>query len=64
MELFGRTIDGEQIAALVLMLGALALWGGRLRSEMRDRKWVKERQAELKAGAEKPKGPDHGGPWG
>ncbi|HEV2082160.1 MAG TPA: hypothetical protein VGR32_06865 [Brevundimonas sp.] len=62
MELFGRTLGAQEIAGLVFLLGALALWANVLRGQLRERRWVKERQAE--AAKDKPKGPDHGGPWG
>jgi hypothetical protein len=64
MELFGRTLGAQEVAGLVFLLGALTLWGNVLRAQMRERRWVKKREAELKAAREKLKGPDHGGPWG
>ena len=64
MELFGRTLGVQEVAGLVFLLGALAIWGSALRGQLRERAWMKRRQAELKAAKDQPKGPDHGGPWG
>lgn len=64
MELFGRTLGAQEIAGLVFLLGALALWANVLRAQMRERHWVRKREAELKAAKKEPGGPDHGGPWG
>jgi hypothetical protein len=64
MDLFGRTLDAQQVASLVFLLALLALWGNVLRAQLRERRWIKRRQAEMKAAKENPKGPDRGGPWG
>ncbi len=65
MELFGRTLGAQEVASLVFLLALLALWGNVLRAQLRERRWMKRRQAELKAERGAPsKGPDHGGPWG
>jgi hypothetical protein len=64
MELFGRTLDAQQIAGLVFLLAVLALWINVLRGQLRERRWMKRRQAETKAERPAPKGKDHGGPWG
>jgi hypothetical protein len=60
MELFGRTLDAEQVAGLVFLLMALGYGGFVLRGQLRERRWFKRRETELKT----PKGPGHGGPWG
>lgn len=64
MDLFGRTFDAQQVASLVFLLALPALWGNVLRAQLRERRWIKRRQAEMKASKENPKGPDRGGPWG
>lgn len=64
MELFGRTFDAEQVAGLGFLLALLALWGNVLRAQLRERRWIKRRQAEMKAAKREPKEPDRGGPWG
>lgn len=64
MELFGRTFDAQQVASLVFMLALLALWGNVLRAQLRERRWIKRRQAEMKGAKDAPRRPDCGGPWG
>lgn len=49
MTLFGRTLDAQEITALVFMLALLAYWIGSLRSEMRWRRWFKGWEADRKA---------------
>ena len=64
MELFGRTFDAQQVASLVFMLALLALWGNVLRAQLRERRWIKRRQAEMKGAKDAARRPDRGGPWG
>ncbi|MBU1324960.1 MAG: hypothetical protein KJ676_06920 [Alphaproteobacteria bacterium] len=64
MELFGRTFDAQQVAGLVFMLALLALWGNVLRAQLRERRWIKRRQAEMKGAKDASRRPDRGGPWG
>lgn len=69
MTLFGTTLDGVQIAALVGLLATLALWIivlGRERGYARwFRQWEGERKARLEAeqGSAKPER-EPTGPWG
>ena len=74
MTLFGRTLGPEEIAGLVFMLGALALWLFALRGE-RDwrnwfRRWEADRRARREAESAIARGPDEPpsgparGPWG
>lgn len=75
MTLFGRTFDGQEVAALVFMLAALILWIGVYRGERGWASWFKRweagrkarRQAEL-ATEHKGDGPSSRdaprGPWG
>ena len=69
MTLFGTTLDGAQIAALVGLLATLALWLivlGRERGYARwFRQWEADRKSRLDAeqGGSEPKR-DPTGPWG
>ena len=72
MTLFGRTLDGQEVAALVFMLAALVLWIAVYRGERGWARWFRRwegdrkarREAELAAG--KGDGPPSRtrGPWG
>ena len=71
MTLFGTTLDGAQIAALVGLLATLALWLvilGRERGYARwYRQWEADRKARLEAeqGVKNPQQKrDRTGPWG
>ena len=69
MTLFGTTLDGAQIAALVGLLATLALWIivlGRVRGYAR---WFRQWEGERKARFEAEQGPakperERTGPWG
>ena len=41
MTLFGRSLDGQDIASLVFMLLVLVLWVGALRGERGWTRWIK-----------------------
>ncbi len=68
MTLFGRTLDGQEIASLVFMLMVLVLWIGAWRGERGWRNWVKRtpegRDARRSAGVEgrEPPPPTQTGP--
>ena len=75
MNLFGRTLGGEEIASLVFMAMALVIWIGALRNERQRSRWFSRweadrkarREAELAAQggvppADQPEG--RRGPWG
>ena len=76
MNLFGRTIGGEEIASLVFMLMALTIWIGAWRGERNWARWFKQWEADRKRrrdaeiAAEQgsdlpPAGPEtRRGPWG
>ena len=75
MTLFGRTLDGQDIAFLVFMLMSLVLWAGAWRTEHNwgrfFKQWNSERKARRDAelAAERgdtPTDTDRGprGPWG
>lgn len=69
MTLFGTTFDGAQIAALVGLLGTLALWLMVLGRERGYAKWFRQWEADRKSrldaeqGEAQPKR-DPTGPWG
>jgi hypothetical protein len=67
--LFGRTLDGQEVASLVFMLAVLVLWVGALRGERSWAGWFRRweagrkarRDAEIASGrGDKPSR----GPWG
>ena len=77
MTLFGRTLDGVEIASLVSLLMVLVLWIGVWRGNRRESEWLKNwnaarkarRDAEIAAenGGVAPPAPGRGeprGPWG
>ena len=75
MNLFGRTLGGEEIASLVFMAMALVIWIGALRNERLRSRWLRRWEADRKArretelagegGAPPPSSPDtRRGPWG
>ncbi|TPW05501.1 MAG: DHHC zinc finger domain containing protein [bacterium] len=49
MTLFGRTLDGTEIASLVSMLLVLVLWISVWRGDRRESQWFKTWNAERKA---------------
>ncbi|WP_372706949.1 hypothetical protein [Brevundimonas sp.] len=49
MTLFGRTLDGQEIAALVSMLAVLALWAFAWRGERDWGRWFRSWEAARKA---------------
>lgn len=49
MTLFGRTLDGVEIASLVSLLMVLVLWIGVWRGNRRESEWLKTWNAERKA---------------
>ncbi len=49
MTLFGRTLDGMEIASLVSLLMVLVLWIGVWRGNRRESEWLKNWNAERKA---------------
>ena len=75
MTLFGRTLDGQEIAALASLLLMLVLWIIVWRDNRRETNWFKawnagrkaRRDAEIAAEGGKPGSPsktnDHRGPW-
>ena len=70
MTVFGTTLDGAQIAALVGLLATLALWLIVLGRERGYAKWFRQWEADRKArldaqnGATPEKKRDPTGPWG
>lgn len=76
MTLFGRTLGGEEIASLVFMLLALAIWIAAWRGERDWSRWFRRWEADRKArreaelagdGGVPPAPPPSGsrrGPWG
>lgn len=74
MTLFGKTLDGTEIAALVSMLLVLVLWTMRLKGDQEWTRWFRQweadrkarRQAEIAAeNGEAPPEPGRPrGPWG
>ena len=70
MTLFGTTLDGAQIAGLVGLLAALALWLIVLGRERGYAKWFRQWEADRKArldaetGAAQDQKRDRTGPWG
>lgn len=71
MTIFGTTLDGGQIASVVLLLATLALWVGAFGQERNYSRWFKEWEAGRKARHEAQNGgtsksPDkpRTGPWG
>lgn len=70
MTLFGRTLDGQEIASLVFLLLALAFWIIVWRGERREARWFRAWNAERKArrdaenAARKGDGGESRGPWG
>ena len=70
MTLFGRTFDGPEIATLVSMLLALALWVMAYRGDRAWVRWFRSWEAERKArreaemAARRDEGGDRKGPWG
>lgn len=69
MTLFGTTLDGAQIAALVGLLATLALWLIVLGRERGYAKWFRQWEADRKARLEAEQGKtepkrEPTGPWG
>ena len=70
MTLFGTTLDGAQIAALVGLLATLALWLVVLGRERGYAKWFRQWEADRKARLDAEKGAaseqkrERTGPWG
>jgi len=70
MTLFGRTFDTQEIASLVFLIMALALWIGVYRGERRWTRWIRDWNAGRKArrdaetGASQPPPGEPRGPWG
>lgn len=70
MTLFGTTLDGAQIAALVGLLATLALWLVILGRERSYAKWFRQWEADRKARFEAEQGKteepkrEPTGPWG
>lgn len=69
MTLFGTTLDGAQIAALVGLLATLALWLVILGRERGYAKWFRQWEADRKARLEAEQGKsepkrERTGPWG
>jgi hypothetical protein len=76
MTLFGRTLDGQEIAALVSLLLVLVLWIGVWRGDRRQSQWFRtwnadrkaRRDAEIAADGGSPTSPskksEPRGPWG
>lgn len=69
MNLFGTTLDGAQIAALVGLLATLALWLIVLGRERGYAKWFRQWEADRKARFEAERGKtepkrEPTGPWG
>ncbi|HZW16921.1 MAG TPA: hypothetical protein VFF66_11815 [Brevundimonas sp.] len=72
MTLFGRTLDGQEIASLVFMLAALVLWIAVYRGERNWARWFRRWEGDRKARREAELATDKGdgpssparGPWG
>ncbi|GLS01542.1 hypothetical protein GCM10007859_15570 [Brevundimonas denitrificans] len=76
MTLFGRTLDGQEIASLVSLLLVLVLWISVWRGDRRESHWLKtwnaerkaRRDAEIAAEGGQPRSPSEKreprGPWG
>ncbi len=74
MTLFGQTLQGPEIAALVSLLLVLVLWSMRLKGERDWVRWFRQWEADRKArrnaeiaaeNGEAPRGPgEPRGPWG
>lgn len=71
MTLFGRTLDGQDVAALLFMLSALVLWIAVYRGDRRWARWFRRREGGRKARREAELSTDKGdgrasprGPWG
>jgi hypothetical protein len=70
LTLFGRTLEGQEIATLVFMLLALVFWIIVWRGERRDARWFKAWNAgrkarrDAEAAARKGGSGDPRGPWG
>lgn len=75
MTLFGRTLDGQEIASLVSLLLVLLLWVTAWRRDRADTDWFRgwnagrkaRRDAEIAArdgGSPPPSGGTRRGPWG
>ena len=71
MTLFGRTLDGQDVAALLFMLSALVLWIAVSRGDRRRARWFRRREDGRKARREAELSTDKGdgraaprGPWG
>jgi hypothetical protein len=66
MTIFGRSFGAEEIASLVFVLGALALWLMALRNQISWRRWVRRNKAPLPDAQPPVESPSthQRGPWG